>query len=178
MSLRTFPLALMLLYCPSPLLADNILTDDSEDIYLPPKEPVKEEKTALPEKIDMEDLQAFQVGANDPRFQYYVERGSLRTGGDKVTRFVVVIRSRSGVTNTSFEAFRCGDRQFKVYAYGSDNKFFAVKEPQWQTIPKNELTDYRAALYDDLICNLLTGQSNPPEAVFRAMSENRTLASD
>jgi hypothetical protein len=178
MTLRTYALALMLLYCASPLLADNILSDDTEDYYLPPEEPFKEEKTALPAKIDMEDLQAFQVNANDPRFQFFIERGSLQTGGDRVTRFVVVIRSGSGATNTSYEAFRCGERQFKVYAYGSDDKLFAVNEPQWQTVPKDELSDYRAALYDDLICNLLTGRSNPPEAVFRAMGENRTLASD
>jgi hypothetical protein len=178
MSFRNIPLALMLLYCTSPLLAVNILTDDDEDVHLPPKEPFKEEKTALPERIDMEDLQEFQVSANEPRFQYYIERGSLQTGGDRVTRFVVVIRSRSGATNTSFEAFRCGERQFKVYAYGSDSKLFAVKAPEWQAIPKDELTDYRAALYDDLVCNLLTGLSNPPEAVFRAMSDKRTLASD
>jgi hypothetical protein len=178
MLIRTYPLALMLLFCTVSLLADNILTDDSEDIYLPPKEPFKEEETSLPEKIDMDDLQAFQVGANDPRFQYYIERASLQTGGDRVTRFVVVIRSRSGAINTSFEGFRCGDRQFKVYAYGSDNKLFAVKNPLWQTIPKDQSTDYRAALYDDLICNLLTGRSNPPEVIFRAMTENRTLAND
>jgi hypothetical protein len=168
----------MLLYCTSPLLADNILTDDSEDHFWQPKAPLQEEKTALPEKIDLDDLQEFQVGANDPRFQYYIERGSLQTGGDKVTRFVVVIRSRTGVINTSFEAFRCGQRLYKVYAYGSGDKLFAIKKPEWQTIPKDQLTDYRAALYDDLICNLLTGKSNPPDAIYRAMRDNRTLASD
>lgn len=178
MQIRTYPLAMMLLYCTSTLLADNILTDDSEDQLWQPKAPFQEEKTALPEKIDLKDLQEFQVGANDPSFQYYIERGSLQTGGDKVTRFVVVIRSRTGAINTSFEAFRCGERQYKVYAYGSGDKLFATKKPEWQTIPKDQSTDYRAALYDDLICNLLTGQSNPPDTIFRAMGDNRTLASD
>ncbi|MES9848929.1 MAG: CNP1-like family protein [Candidatus Thiodiazotropha sp.] len=177
---RTYPLALMLLFCTSTLLADNnILMDDaSDDIHWQPEEPFKEGKTALPEKIDLDDLQAFQVGANDPRFQYFIERGSLQTGGDKVTRFVVVIRSRTGATNTSYEAFRCGERLFKVYGYGSDDKLFAATKPEWRTIPKDESTDYRAALYEDLICNLLTGQSNSPDAIFRAMRDNRTLAID
>ncbi|MES9969320.1 MAG: CNP1-like family protein [Candidatus Thiodiazotropha sp.] len=172
-------MALPLLIGLSPLQADNILTDDtSDDVFWQPKAPFKEQKTTLPEKIDMDDLQEFQVGADDPRFKYYVERGSLLTGGDKVTRFVVVIRSHSGATNTSYEAFRCGERLSKVYAYGSEEKLFPATGTEWQAIPKDESTDYRAALYDDLICNLLTGVSNPPEAVFRAMGENRTLRRD
>jgi hypothetical protein len=169
----------MLLGCSSILLADNILTDSSrEDINWQPDEPFKEDITRLPEKIDLEDLQPFQVGANDPRFDYFIQRGSLQTGKDKVTRFAVVIRSQTGVVNTSYEGFRCGERLFKVYAYGSGDKLFGVQTPAWQTIPKDQTTDYRAALYDDLICNLQTGRSNPTDAIFRAMGDNRTLASD
>jgi hypothetical protein len=179
MQSRTLVTALILYSCSSAILADNILTDsDQEATYWQPEEPFKEEATPLPEAIDLEDLQPFQVGANDPRFLYFIERGSLQTGDDKVTRFTVVIRSQTGVMNTSYEGFRCGERLFKVYAYGSGERLFAVKTPTWQTIPKDQLTDYRAALYDDLICNLLTGKSNPPDAIFRAMSDNRTLASD
>lgn len=179
MLLRTNLFALILLLGIAPLQAENILTDDdSDDLLWQPKAPFKEQKTSLPEGIDMDDLQEFEVGANNPRFKYYVERGSLLTGGDKVTRFVVVIRSQSGATNTSYEAFRCGERLHKVYAYGSAEKLFPATETQWQEIPKDESTDYRAALYDDLICNLLTGMSNPPEAIFRAMGENRTLSRD
>jgi hypothetical protein len=179
MRLRTLFPTLILLSNSIALEADNILTDSArEDVHWQPEEPFREETTALPEKIDLEDLQPFQVGVNDPRFQYFIERGSLQSGGDKVTRFTVVIRSQSGVLNTSYEGFRCGERLFKVYAYGSGERLFAVKPPSWQTIPKDQLTDYRAALYDDLICNLLTGKSNPPDAIFRAMGDNRTLASD
>lgn len=178
MQLRTLCTSLMLLGCAT-VMADSILTDsDRNDIYWQPEAPFKEETIPLPETIDLEDLQQFQVGANDPRFQYYIQRGSLQTGDDSVTRFAVVIRSRTGVVNTSYEGFRCGKRLYKVYAYGSGDKLFVMKEPTWQTIPKDHLTDYRAALYDDLVCNLLTGQSNPPDAIFRAMGDNRTLASD
>jgi hypothetical protein len=179
MQFRTDLLALMLLIGLSPLQADNILTDDStHDLLWKPKAPFKEDKTTLPEKIDLDDLQEFQVSADNPRFNYYLERGSLQTGTDGVTRFVVVIRSQTGATNTSYEAFRCGERLHKVYAYGSADKFFATTQTEWQTIPKDESTDYRAALYDDLVCNLLTGVSNPPDAIFRAMRDNRTLSRD
>jgi hypothetical protein len=179
MQLRTLFSIFTLLSCAPTLLADNILTDSSRDeVHWEPEKPFEEEATTLPEKIDLEDLQPFQVSANNPRFHYFIERGSLKTGGDKVSRFTVVIRSRTGVINTSYEGFRCGERLFKVYAYGGGDKLFAVKTPAWQAIPKDQSTDYRAALYDDLLCNLLTGNSNPPDAIFRAMGNNRTLASD
>ncbi len=179
MQTRIFPPTLILLLCATSLLADNILTDDSSsDFPRQPETPFTEERTELPEKIDMDDLQEFRVGADDPHFRYYIERGSLRTGNDEVTRFVVVIRSYSGVTNSSFEGLRCGERLHKTYAYGNAETFYPADETPWQTIPKDELTDYRAALYDDLICNLLTGTSNPPDAIFRAMAEHSTLRGD
>jgi hypothetical protein len=179
MQLRTLFPALTLLSFSCALLADNILSDSAqENTHWQPEEPFKEETTELPDKIDLEDLQPFQVTANDPRFQHFIERGSLQTGSDRVTRFTVVIRSKTGVDNTSYEGFRCGERLYKVYAYGSGERLFAVKTPSWQIIPKDQSTNYRAALYDDLICNLLTGKNNPPDAIFRAMGDNRTLASD
>lgn len=179
MQVRTILLTLMLLYCTSILHAENILTDDSSDNTLwQPQIPFKEEKTILPEKIDLNNLQEFQVGVNDPRFRFFIERGSFKTGSDKVTRFVVIIRSNRGVINSSYEGMRCGERLYKVFAYGNAEKFFPAMQTQWQTIPKDESTDYHAALYNDLICNLLTGQSNPPDAIFRAMAENRTLNGD
>ncbi|MEW8507391.1 MAG: CNP1-like family protein [Candidatus Thiodiazotropha sp.] len=159
--------------------AASILDDDTaNDMHWTPETPFKEARTSLPESIDMNDLQEFHVGANDPRFRYYIERGSLQTSSDKVTRFVVVIRSHKGVINSSYEGMRCGQRVFKVYAYGGAEKLLAAADSQWRDIPKDEATDYRAALYDDLLCNLLTGQSNPPDAIFRAMDDQRTLGSE
>ena len=179
MQTRILSPALALLLFSSSLLADNILTEDStRDYQGQPETPFSEEKTSIPERIDMDDLQEFKVGANDPQFRYYIERGSLHTGNDNVTRFVVVIRSHSGATNSSFEGMRCGVRLYKTYAYGNAEKLYPATETPWQTIPMDELTDYRAALYEDLICNLLTGTSNPPDTIFRAMAQNRTLRGD
>ncbi|MEW8431874.1 MAG: hypothetical protein G8D61_19275 [gamma proteobacterium symbiont of Ctena orbiculata] len=176
---RTLPFAPLFALCTSILQGASILDDDaSNDLNYQPQTPFEEASTTLPERIDLDDLQEFQVGANDPHFRYYIERGSLQTGSDKVTRFVVVIRSHTGVINSSYEGIRCGERLFKVYAYGGAEKLFPAVDLKWRDIPKDESTDYRATLYDDLICNLLTGRSNPPDAIFRAMSGQHTLGGD
>ncbi|MCU7875564.1 MAG: CNP1-like family protein [Candidatus Thiodiazotropha sp. (ex Lucinoma borealis)] len=175
--LQRVHLFILILFLISPVLyADNILT---EDIYAnpdwQPEVPFKEADVTIPDEINLDDLQEFQVGADQPRFRYYIERGSLKTGTEGVTRFAVVIRSQSGATNSSYEGLRCGEREYKVFAYGSANKLFPAADSDWQTIPKDESTDYRAALYEDLICNLLTGQTNPSDAIFRTMRDNRSL---
>ncbi|MBT2970320.1 MAG: hypothetical protein B6D72_10865 [gamma proteobacterium symbiont of Ctena orbiculata] len=176
---RYIPIAPMLALCSTILQAASILDDDSSnDLQWQPQTPFEESKTTLPERINLDDLQEFQVGASDPHFRYYIERGSLQTASDKVTRFVVVIRSHTGVINSSYEGIRCGERLFKVYAYGGADKLFPAAHSEWRDIPKDESTDYRATLYDDLICNLLTGRSNPPDAIFRAMSNQYTLGGD
>lgn len=167
---------LILILITPALHADNILMEDSyANPDWQPEEPFKEAEVKIPEGINLDDLQEFQVGADEPHFRYYIERSSLKTSTEGVTRFVVVIRSHSGATNSSYEGLRCGEREYKVYAYGGANKFFHAPDSEWQTIPMDESTDYRAALYDDLICNLLTGQTNPSDAIFGAMRDNRSL---
>ncbi|MES9992418.1 MAG: CNP1-like family protein [Candidatus Thiodiazotropha sp.] len=179
MPTRNILLAPMLALCSFIVQAASILDDDSsDDRQWQPEKPFEEAVTSLPDSINMDDLQEFHVGANDPHFRYYIERGSLQTASDRVTRFVVVIRSHTGVINSSYEGLRCGERLFKVYAYGGAEKFYAATDSAWRDIPKDESTDYRAALYDDLICNLLTGKSNQPDAIFRAMGNQSTLGSD
>ncbi|MET0089009.1 MAG: CNP1-like family protein [Candidatus Thiodiazotropha sp.] len=158
--------------------AGNILLDDPTDIkYTPGAEEIwKEGEVKLPEKVHQDALQAFEVGAGKQQFEYLIDTTSLETGADGVTRFLLVIRSRSGVDNSSYEGFRCRERLYKVYGYGDANKLFPASDTDWQLIPKDESTDYRAALYDDMICNLLTGKPNDPDEVFRAMRSHRRVS--
>lgn len=138
----------------------------------------QEGEIEVPEQIDLNDLQEFRVGALKRRFRYFIERNSLKTHDDGVTRFALVIRSASGAVNSSYEGFRCREREYRVYAYGNAERLVSAAGSAWSPIPKDESTDYRAALYDDLLCNLLTGRPNPPAEVIRAMQDNRRLDSE
>ncbi|MGD8910006.1 MAG: CNP1-like family protein, partial [Chromatiales bacterium] len=140
---------------------------DSND-YAPPTEQWREEAITLPETFDPDDLQRFTLKGDNDRFTYAIERKSLRTGDDGVSRFIVVIRSNQGAVNSSYEGLRCGHREYRVYAYGSGQGLTPLSGTLWQPIPKGA-SDYRAILYEDLICNLLSGKANPPNAVFQAM---------
>jgi hypothetical protein len=153
---------------------DPLEAEDKND-YTPPDETWREEAITLPETFDPDDLQRFSLkkGGNG-RFTYAIERKSLRTGDDGVSRFIVVIRSNQGAVNSSYEGLRCGHREYKVYAYGSDQGLTPLDSSDWQPISK-DTRDYRTVLYEDLICNLQTGKANPPDAVLQAMRHGRLV---
>lgn len=143
------------------------LADDDKNDYVPP-EAWKETLVKAPKQFDPDDLQPFILKGATDRFNYAIERKSLTTSDDGVTRYLLVIRSEQGAVNSSYEGLRCGHREYKVYAYGSGQGLTPLSGSEWQPIPKGA-SDYRAVLYEDLICNLQTGQANPPNAVFNAM---------
>jgi hypothetical protein len=169
---------LFTLYCY--LLATGIayafdpLEENDKIDFVESTEEWQEKVVSIPETYDPEDLQHFTLNGDHDQFTYAIERKSLRTGEDGVTRFVVVIRSKQGAVNSSYEGLRCGHRAYKIYAYGSDQGLTPFTGIDWQTLSK-DANDYRATLYEDLICNLLTGQPNPPDSVFQAMREDRTV---
>jgi hypothetical protein len=134
----------------------------------------KEAAPKVPEHVDTDDLQAFTVPSADNRFRYFIERSSLETGDDWITRFVLVIRSREGAVNSSYEGLRCGYRMYKVYAYGDSKRLTPISGAKWQPISRRD-SDYRATLYNDLVCNSLTGRPNPPTEVFNAMRSGRQV---
>ncbi len=153
---------------------DPLADDDTNHYYRPEKEWIEGE-ASLPKQFDANDLQPFTLKSGGDGFDYAIERRSLQTGSDGVTRFTVVIRSKRGAINSSYEGLRCGHREYRVYAYGSGQGLTPMDATPWTPIPRGS-DDYHARLYEDLICNQQTGQPNPPEAAFRAMRQDRLAA--
>jgi len=164
--------ALTLLLLSTNLWAYDLLKDETDNSNYVPEEAWHEGVVEVPQTFDAEDLQSFTVDDRDTRFSYFIERGSLKTGEDLVTRYLLVIRSSQGALNSSYEGIRCGHRQYRVYAYGNADKLTPTPGSEWQSVPKGDSADYRTRLYDDLICNLQTGTANSPVEVFRAMRDN------
>lgn len=168
------PVLICLLAASSAAVAFDPLETEQEIQHEDTEVEWKEQAVKIPERINSDDLQEFKVPETDGRFRYFIERASLKTGDDWVTRFVLVIRSREGVVNSSYEGLRCGYRTYKVYAYGDARHLTPMPGADWQPIPRRD-SDYRAALYGDLVCNSLTGRPNRPAAVFQAMRADRQV---
>ncbi|MCG7980797.1 MAG: CNP1-like family protein [Candidatus Thiodiazotropha endolucinida] len=181
MTLRNVWLLLFVVLVATPTLARDILMDDpinDGEYDVPDRPDWLEGEVQVPESINSDDLQEFQVAANESRFRYFVERNSIQHDSDGAVRFTLVIRSSSGAANSSYEGFRCRERLYKVYAYGGSDRLTPMPGGDWERVPKDESTDYRATLYDDLLCNLQIGEPNPVEKVFEAMRNNRKVGRD
>lgn len=167
-------LLLLALCTLGPAFAYDPLAKEELNDFVPPDEEWQEQSITIPDTFDPDDLQPFSVRGSQDRFEYAIERGSLKAGQDGVIRFLLVIRSSQGAVNSSYEGLRCGFRQSKVYAYGSGSGLSPLKTSEWQEIPKSS-NGYQATLYEDLLCSLSTGHPNPPDAVFQAMRSGRQV---
>lgn len=169
-------LCLLLLPLPGPARERPFVDQsDSTDIQGPEKPAWREQRVELPGPFKEGDLVGFELDQGGGRFSYFIDRTSLRAGSDGVVRVRLVIRSSSGAVNSSYEGYRCGESQYKVYAYGGARGLRATHQADWRPIPKNGPENYRKTLYDDLLCNLDTGRPNPAEAVIEAMRQKRKV---
>ncbi len=94
----------------------------------------------------------FEVGGGTPH-EYLIDPASLSVGEDGVVRYTLVVRTSGGAVNVSFEGIRCDTRQQKSYAFGrADGRWSRAREPQWRSIPNNEMSGHHGELYGEYIC--------------------------
>ena len=87
--------------------------------------------------------------------QYMIDKSTLNIGKDGVVRYVLVIKTRGGAKNVSFEGIRCETRQRKMYAVGRDDGTWErSRVTQWQGIAGRSLLSYHRALADEYFCPL------------------------
>jgi hypothetical protein len=177
--MRSIILCTILLFTSCNLLAkEQPFIDEPEPIYDHDveKKPWLEGEISLPGDFKEENLQEFKVDQNlNDHFRYFIDRSTLQTAEDGVTRFLVVIRSETGAVNTSYEGIRCGKRENKIYAYGTQDGLQLLLKPAWKRITKSGQGNYQNTLYSNMICNLNTGKPNPPKVVFRAMHIGKSV---
>lgn len=126
----------------------------------------QEQSSELPPLPKASDLLTFKVDEAKKRFNYFIDRTSLSAGEDGVMRFSLVIESKSGVKNSSYEGIRCNTKEYKVYAYGSKKVFKMVRKPTWRPIlPRHQ---YYTALFHDYLCSsqgVVIAPLSPEQAV-------------
>lgn len=113
----------------------------------------KEIEVALPAYPDDSGLLEFQPRRNSAN-RFYIDGNSISVGPDRVVRYSAVIKSPSGVPNTSYEGLRCKTSEFKVYAYGvTSGEWTKAHDSQWRQIDRAS-ADFRFALYKDYFCDI------------------------
>ncbi len=127
--------------------------DDSQDI------PWIENETEVLAAPREEDLVRVGMDLMPPGLELLIDARRLTVDpGDRIIRLWMVVRSRAGVDNGSFEGFRCATREYKVYAYSNPSRLPPVtkaKRPRWRPISKALRSgNYRLELLQDYFCGL------------------------
>lgn len=130
------------------LAADGDFEFDQE------KQAWKEDEVELPAYPEEDDLvQVPEFGATGPLTQY-LDTKTLTIGKDEVVRYTVVLESRTGVRNVSFEGIRCFTNEYKVYGYGTrDKQVRPLKKPRWKSLFLKRNHGFRKLLATNLMCD-------------------------
>lgn len=127
-----------------------------------------EQEQALPAYPRSEDLLPLDIDEADGAFDYAIDSRSLSTSADGIVRYTVVITSDSGVKNVLHEGIRCGAKQFKTFALGSDaTAFQPLKNPLWREIRRKGIQLHYFELFTYYLCDTTQFPLKPKQIVQR-----------
>lgn len=152
---------LLALFCFCGVAQAGFLVDDED------AEPWKEGEVTFPAYPDGANLFRFYVSATTPN-TFLVDTSTISVGADSVVRYVLVIRSRSGAENVTFEGIRCATGERRLYAIGQQGRSWtAARESAWSPISFNTYNRAQAALAQDYFCDGPAPVINAEEALRR-----------
>lgn len=143
--------------------------DDGEVAWLDPFEtkPFKEAETTLPAPPQDADLIPFSVN-DSGNFDFAVDARSVSVGADNVVRYTVVITSKTGARNVSYEGMRCDAFERKIYATmpaGSKEWVSNRGMDDWQRMMTRQRNSYASTLATDYFCDGRTVAGKPEKLV-------------
>ncbi|VAW78326.1 hypothetical protein MNBD_GAMMA13-1851 [hydrothermal vent metagenome] len=142
-------------------VAQDVFDEDDDEAERPYQKSANDEwrelGVTLPAYPRSDDLVAVDVARFDYPFSVFVDPGSVSVGEDRVIRYAVVLRSRSGAETVSYEGVRCSQGQYKRFAYGNNGEFRPVPTSDWTFIRRTRQDFYRRVLAADYFCPLPGG---------------------
>jgi hypothetical protein len=123
----------------------------------------EEEAAQLPAFPQEASLREFYVSATTAH-KFYIDTATLSVGKDGVVRYVLVVRTSGGATNTTYEGMRCESGEYKIYATGHrDGTWAMARKGEWRPIENKPTNRHHAALSRDYFCPSGTAIQTPAE---------------
>lgn len=113
---------------------------------------VEQEVRDLPAYPDPTALSKIPLQGEN-QYSYLVDHRSLAVGPDAIIRFIFAVRTEQGGTQISYAGLRCASREWKTYAYGTEQG--AWRRPtnvSWEPIELKRRENYRHEMYADFLC--------------------------
>jgi len=149
-----------------------------------PDEPAFKELDLAPPAFPRDkDLIEFTIKGRTQN-RYFVDTSTLSVDADKVVRFVLEVRTPTGVRNVTYSGVRCETLEWKDYAFASPERVWREDaQADWRFVETKNLNNYKRSLVDEFLClsgvrksstrgsakTIVRLLKNPPEP------DNRTL---
>lgn len=87
-------------------------------------------------------------------FRYFVDPGSIHAATGSVVRYTLLVRSRTGTENISYDGMRCNTNEHRVYATGrrTDKTWVLVRDGPWTVLKLGGLGRQHLVLMRDFFC--------------------------
>lgn len=125
---------------------------ESNTTFIPPA-PWREQQVELPAYPEEGRLLEAAIASGNYPYRVYIDPESLSVGADRVVRYAAVITSAAGARNITYEGLRCGSRDYRRYAYGTNGNWQALDGMPWERIMESGMGHYRYRLYRDYLCD-------------------------
>jgi len=164
----------LVLLCCAPTVYAELDAEDAGGVqqnYIEKPDVWEELDAALPGYPEKKNLVDLGIATDAMQYTVYLDKPSLLMGEDGVVRYTVVLVSTSDVWNVSHEGLRCGEKQYRRYAYGVNGKWQPLNNSPWRDVRGSGANRYRQILYASYFCNPMRPYKSAEEMIGR-FSEN------
>jgi len=129
-------------------------TTDIDERYGITGEPLAPETAiTLPATSKPVEWLTFKV-RNFGRHRFAIDPDSVTQGSDGIVRYSLLVRTKGGVDNITYEGIRCATNRWKLYAIGRDNgEWSRLPAPVWRPVVTSDLNAVRYTLASDYACD-------------------------
>lgn len=133
-----------------------------------------ESEVTLPAPAQKNNLLPFYVSATTT-MDFAIDAKSLSVTPEGIVRYTLVITSKSGASNISYEGIRCATAEKKLYATGkTDGGWSPSRRNVWSAIWDTGANRQHAALLKDYFCDG-TSVAGKAEAIVERMRRQKPL---
>jgi hypothetical protein len=146
--------------------AAAVLAADIDDEF--EEKPPEAAEVQLPAFPESENLIPFRVGAVYDA-QFFVDEKSISVGQDEEIRYSLVVVSRAGARNVSYEGMRCATGERRTYAFGrADGTWSNARNSRWRGIGGGSNSRHYA-LFADYFCAIGRPAIREPQDAIRVL---------
>lgn len=113
----------------------------------------QEQEVELPAYPMKDNLLEVDAGTEGLQYTVYLDEPSLIKVDNNMVSYTVVLVSSTGVWNVTHEGLHCGERKYRRYAYGVNDRWQPLVDSPWKPLRGKGAYSYRLVFYEKFICD-------------------------